>query len=97
MLTTNSRNDKLAAARIDFSSRGMLDSTCLGEALKNLCNTLEDDDDNEGDTEVEDHTEVNPGDREEGQDLDADDDEDPTGPVDGLPAPSEVSLALKRG
>ena len=75
----------------------MLDGTCLGKALKNLCNTLEDDDDNEGDTEVKDHTEVDPGDHKEGWDLNADDDEDPTGPVDGLPAPSKVSLALKQG
>ena len=29
MLTINSRNDKLAAARIDFQSHGMLDGTCL--------------------------------------------------------------------
>jgi len=33
MLTINSRNDKLAAARVDFRSRGMLEGTCLSEAL----------------------------------------------------------------
>ena len=34
MLVINTRNDKLAAARVDFSSRGMLQGTCLGEALR---------------------------------------------------------------
>lgn len=33
MLITNTRNDKLAAARADFSSRGMLNGTCLGETI----------------------------------------------------------------
>ena len=36
MLTINSRNDKLAAARVDFSSRGMLNGSCLSEALEKL-------------------------------------------------------------
>ena len=30
MLIINTRNDKLAAARVDFASRGMLRGTCLG-------------------------------------------------------------------
>ena len=47
MLAINTRNDKLAAARIDFSSCGMLNGTCLGEALKQLQNTLEDIDNND--------------------------------------------------
>lgn len=34
ILITNERLDKLAAARINFTSRGMLDGTCLDEALK---------------------------------------------------------------
>ncbi|OBZ78313.1 U2 snRNP component prp10 [Grifola frondosa] len=29
MLVTNQRNDKLAASRVDFNDRGMLDGTCL--------------------------------------------------------------------
>ncbi|KAH9829324.1 uncharacterized protein C8Q71DRAFT_863392 [Rhodofomes roseus] len=33
MLLTNQRLDKLAAARVDFTARGMLDGTCLSEAL----------------------------------------------------------------
>jgi hypothetical protein len=36
MLLINQRLDKLAAARVDFASRGMLDGTCLSDALKNL-------------------------------------------------------------
>lgn len=36
MLLTNQRLDKLAAARIDFSSRGMLEGTCLSEMLAKL-------------------------------------------------------------
>jgi hypothetical protein len=34
MLLTNQRLDKLAAAHADFTDRGMLESTCLSEALK---------------------------------------------------------------
>ncbi|TFY56536.1 hypothetical protein EVJ58_g7581 [Rhodofomes roseus] len=33
MLTTNQRLDKLAAARVDFAARGMLEGTCLSEAV----------------------------------------------------------------
>ena len=34
MLLTNQRLDKLAAARIDFTKRGMLNGTCLSTALE---------------------------------------------------------------
>lgn len=34
MLLTNQRLDKLAASHMDFSNRGMLDGTCLSDALK---------------------------------------------------------------
>lgn len=34
MLLTNQRLDKLAAARIDFTERGMLNGTCLSTALE---------------------------------------------------------------
>lgn len=40
MLVINTRNDKLAAARADFSARGMLHGTCLGEALQALYKDL---------------------------------------------------------
>ncbi|KAG2142346.1 hypothetical protein DEU56DRAFT_939653 [Suillus clintonianus] len=36
MLVTNQRLDKLAAARVDFTSRGMLNGTCLSAALEAL-------------------------------------------------------------
>ena len=36
MLTVNSRMDKLAAARIDFKSRGMLEGTCLSDILQRI-------------------------------------------------------------
>lgn len=36
MLVTNQRLDKLAAARVDFDTRGMLKGTCLSEALRQL-------------------------------------------------------------
>jgi hypothetical protein len=95
MLTTNSRNDKLTAAHADFSTCGMLNGTCLGEALRRLCDPDEgitgDGDDVEDDL-IEDGN--------SGRDLDADEDEEEeeaTGPVDGSPILSEASLALKRG
>ena len=88
MLTINTRNDKLTAARIDFSSRGMLDGTCLGEALENLRNSLEDIDSSSSD--MEDGSDSG---GEDGEDLDADEDEDGTGPADGSPTLSEVALA----
>jgi hypothetical protein len=34
MLLTNQRLDKLAASYVDFANRGMLDGTCLSDALK---------------------------------------------------------------
>ena len=34
MLLTNQRLDKLAASFVDFTDRGMLEGTCLSEALK---------------------------------------------------------------
>jgi hypothetical protein len=93
MLITNTRNDKLSAARIDFSSRGMLESTCLGEALERLWNTPENiDDSNENDDDISD------SDSDEGQDLNVDEDEEePAGLVDRAPISSEVALAQKRG
>ena len=36
MLLINQQLDKLAAARADFEQRGMLEGTCLEDALKNL-------------------------------------------------------------
>jgi len=36
MLLTNQRLDKLAASRVDFNSRGMLNGTCLFDVLRKL-------------------------------------------------------------
>ena len=36
MLLTNQRLDKLAAAQVDFTVCGMLEGTCLSEALKTI-------------------------------------------------------------
>jgi len=94
MLVTNLRNDKLAAARIDFQSRGMLNGTCLGEVLQTLAHGSDDAPD--GDSTDEESV------GEDDTDKDADEDEngpenDRCGPVDGPPILSEVSLALKKG
>lgn len=95
MLTINTRNDQLTAARNNFLSRGMLDGTCLSEALENLEDASDTDDDSGSYID-------------DGYDLDADEDEDETGPVADehqdevgsatrLPMLSEVTLAQKRG
>ena len=36
MLLTNQRLDKLAAANVDFTERGMLEGTCLSDTLKTI-------------------------------------------------------------
>ena len=103
MLTINTRNDKLASARIDFSSRGMLDGTCLGEVLEIFRSIPKDTNDNSSDVEdgsgsgSESGQDLDANEDEGGQDLDANEDEDGTGPVDNLPSFSEVALAQKRG
>jgi hypothetical protein len=39
MLLTNQRLDKLAAARVDFTERGMLKGTCLSSVLDQIRST----------------------------------------------------------
>ena len=39
MLLTNQHLDKLAAARVDFTERGMLKGTCLSSVLDQICST----------------------------------------------------------
>lgn len=99
MLVINTRNDKLAAARVDFTSRGMLHGTCLGEALQLWRQDL--------DTEAEDSSDDEDefggpdGNGEDGCDLDLDDEDDedntPPGPVEGPLVLSEVVLSPRRG
>ena len=101
MLTINTRNDKLAAARVDFISRGMLGGTCLGEALQlwhreRGVDGGGDDDDDDDDDEFGGPD----GNGETGGDLDLDhddDEDDGPGPVDGPSVFSEVALAHKKG
>lgn len=98
MLVINSRIDKLTAARIDFTSRGMLQGTCLGEALRTWLR------DNGTDPDYPDEEDESGGPDGNGEsgvdlDLDRDDDEDngAPGPVDGPGVFSEVMLAQKKG
>ena len=102
MLTINTRNDKLAAARVDFSLRSMLQGTCLGEALRLWHYGVGGDAGDDGDNGEDGDEYSGPdGNGEGGGDLDIDhaDDEDDgsPGPVDGPPILSEVTLAQKRG
>ena len=50
MLTINTRNDKLAAARNNFLSCGMLNGTCLGEVVESFQHTCRDTNDSNSNT-----------------------------------------------
>lgn len=101
MLVVNTRIDKLAAARADFTSRGMLHGSCLGEALQALQRELSIE--SVSDSDDEDELGGPDGNGETGGDLDLNDnnnddnDNGSPGPVDGPPVLSEVALAQKRG
>jgi hypothetical protein len=101
MLVINTRNDQLAAALADFSSRGMLHGTCLGEAIQQWKNVagIDNIDDLDAEDEDEDHFSGPDGNGESGYDLDLDDDDDDgaPGPVDGPSISSEVFLAQRKG
>jgi hypothetical protein len=92
MLVINTRNDKLAAARSDFKSHGMLDGTCLSETLHMLSSNPDNTD-----------NDIICNSDEDGLDLDADGNENdhsgngPCGPIDGPPILGEVMLVLKKG
>ena len=98
MLTINTRIDKLEAARADFASRGMLQGTCLGEALQLRDQLLNQDASSDDDV---DEFSGPDGNGEDGSDLDieqsGDDDSGSPGPVDGPSVLSEVFLAHKKG
>jgi hypothetical protein len=100
MLVINTRNDQLAAARTDFSSRVMLHGTCLGEAIL-LWKGSEAGRGDAGGIDDEDSTSGPDGNGDNGRDLDLDfdneEDDGSPGPVDGPPIFSEVSLAQKKG
>ena len=85
MLVTNMRNDKLAAARVDFLSCGMLDGTCLGEVLRTLQDATGEDATSDSDADGV-------------PDVGNNGNEDTScGPVDGLPILGEVTLCSKKG
>lgn len=97
MLTINTRNDKLAAVQVDFSSCGMLQGTCLGKALRLQHRDPDSDVGDDYDNEFSGPD----GNGESGNDLDVDheDNEDDRSPglVDGPPILSKVVLAEKKG
>ena len=99
MLVINTRNDKLAAAHVNFASRGMLCGMCLGEALQLWCQ----DHGIEADDPLDDEDESSgpDGNGRGGRDLDLNDEDNddntPPGPVDSPPVLSEVVLAPRRG
>ena len=101
MLTINTRNDKMAAVRADFSSRGMLRGTCLGDALRLWYREhgvdVENDDEDNHEDEFSGPDGNGEGDSDLDLDLDDNEDDGSPGPVDGPPTLSEVVLALKRG
>jgi len=76
MLTINTRNDKLAAARIDFLARGMLDGTCLGKVLHALSGDQDDTDDANDDTDDADDDTDDADDDTDDADDDTDDADD---------------------
>jgi hypothetical protein len=101
MLIVNTRNNQLAAARADFSSRGMLHGTCLSKAVR-LWKDLNAGGDDADNQEDEDDSSGPDGNGEPGYDLDFDDgdkdeDDGSPGPVDGPPIFSEVVLAQNKG
>jgi hypothetical protein len=56
MLLTNQRLDKLAAARVDFSARGMLRGSCLGETYRSFLPTIHEEAEDAGGNYRDQHT-----------------------------------------
>ena len=86
MLIINTHNDKLAAARVDFVLREMLEGTCLGEAL----NSLRDDTSEESSSDT-------PGLNADPDGRNDHNTDNSCGPVDGPPILGEVTLCSKKG
>ena len=90
MLVTNTRNNQLVAAQVDFLLRGMLEGTCLGEMLHVPSGDQDDADEDTIEGTISDSNEE-----------DSDDwgnrGRDSSGPVDRPPILGEVTLALKKG
>ena len=112
MLIINTRNDKLAAMRVDFASRGMLSGTCLGEAIRLFASDPSGNEDEPSsqdgirevgrdlDLDNDDGGDNNGGDDNDGDDNDGgggNNNDIPPGPVDRPLIFSEVTLTLRRG
>ena len=98
MLIINTQNNKLAAARANFTSQGTLHGTCLGEAIQELHRKLSAD--GSSDLSNEDKTNGPDGNGKPGGDLDLEhnnEDNGAPGPVDGPAIFSKVILAHKKG
>jgi hypothetical protein len=72
MLTTNERLDKLAAARIDFQTRGMLKGSCLADALHKL--TADEEDEHEHNEDEDNNEDEDEDEEEDTGDEDKDED-----------------------
>ncbi|PSR92366.1 hypothetical protein PHLCEN_2v4724 [Hermanssonia centrifuga] len=95
MLTTNQRTDKLAAARADFTDRHMLQGSCLSEALQDFLSLaldeagLDDSEDGPGESEEQQGN----AHESEGTAVEAGDDVDEDGAIEGPRVLGDVSLA----
>ncbi len=83
ILRTNCRTDKIAAAHVDFAARGMLQGTCLSEAVRSFVLT-QGEDHNSDDDELEGSLEDNEAGSE---------DEDEDDAIEGIHVLGDVSLA----
>ncbi|THG94044.1 hypothetical protein EW026_g7344 [Hermanssonia centrifuga] len=95
MLTTNQRTDKLAAARADFTDRHMLQGSCLSEALQDFLSLaldeagLDDSEDGPGESEEQQGN----AHESEGTAVEAGNDVDEDGAIEGPRVLGDVSLA----
>ena len=97
MLKTNERLDKLAAARVDFTGRGMLQGTCLSETLQQILDRLSDADEDAGEGD-EDGQADGEAEGVEGRDAeDGGDEEEGDGAVDGPRVEAFTALAQRPG
>ncbi len=99
MLTTNQRTDKLAAARADFTDRHMLQGSCLSEALQDFLSLaldeagLDDSEDGPGESEEQQGN----AHESEGTAVEAGNDVDEDGAIEGPSVLGDVSLARQPG
>ncbi len=94
MFSTNQRTDKLAAVRVDFTDRGMLEGSCLSDAMQAFLSLALGDDELDSD-ELEDgeFEEEQP----EGNAIVDGGDSEEDGAVEGPKVLGDVSLAKRPG